>query len=144
MNIESRIETCSEEDRQFIGRSLGEYNLSKVPVTVVDSWVRIDFKAVNETNEIIGGIMSFLGVWGGLEVKNLWVREDQRYMGLGSKLLEKAEQKAISLGATICFLDTFEFQAKDFYLKKGYELFGEHRDFPKGFNRYYFTKKLAN
>ena len=40
-------------------------------------------------------------------------------------------------------LDTFDFQAKDFYLKHGYEVFGVLDDCPKGHKRYYMKKVLV-
>jgi hypothetical protein len=37
---------------------------------------------------------------------------------------------------------TFDFQAKEFYVKNGYVVIGEIIDFPKGHKRIYFSKKL--
>lgn len=39
-------------------------------------------------------------------------------------------------------LDTFDFQAKDFYLKHGDEIFGVLEDCSKGYKRYYMKKVL--
>ena len=64
---------------------------------------------------------------------------DEKYYnnGLGSKLLSHVENEAKKLGSTLAYLDTFVFQAKDFYLKPGYEVFGVLDDCPKGHKRYY-------
>jgi hypothetical protein len=40
-------------------------------------------------------------------------------------------------------LDTFDFQAKDFYVKHGYEVFGVLEDCPEGHVRY-FMKKICS
>lgn len=40
-------------------------------------------------------------------------------------------------------LDTFDFQAEEFYLKNGYTAIGEIENFPKGHKRIYFSKKLT-
>jgi hypothetical protein len=40
------------------------------------------------------------------------------------------------------YLDTFSFQAPDFYKKLGYEVFGELQDFPHGHQRYFMKKRL--
>jgi hypothetical protein len=61
---------------------------------------------------------------------------------LGTILLNKVEEKAKQLGATLSHLDTFDFQAKDFYLKHGYEVFGVLDDCPKDHKRYYMKKVL--
>jgi hypothetical protein len=39
-------------------------------------------------------------------------------------------------------LDTFSFQAPDFYKQHGYQVFGELQDFPSGHQRYYLKKQL--
>ena len=70
---------------------------------------------------------------------------DQKYhkKGLGSKLLSHVEDEAKKFGATLAHLDSFDFQAKDFYLKHGYEVFGVLEDYPKGHKRYYMKKGLG-
>ncbi|EKE01771.1 MAG: acetyltransferase, GNAT family [uncultured bacterium] len=62
--------------------------------------------------------------WKCLYISVLWVDEKYRYSGLGHRLLEKVEQDAKEKGGYLAHLDTFDFQAKDFYLKYGYEIFG--------------------
>ncbi|WP_419727432.1 hypothetical protein [Terrisporobacter petrolearius] len=39
-------------------------------------------------------------------------------------------------------LDTFDFQAKDFYIKNGYEIFGVLDECPKNHKRYFLKKSL--
>jgi hypothetical protein len=39
-------------------------------------------------------------------------------------------------------LDTFDFQARGFYERNGYELFGTLDDCPPGHKRYYLKKAL--
>ena len=48
------------------------------------------------------------------------------------------------LGAALAHLDTFDFQARDFYLKNGYDVFGLLDDCPEGHTRYYLSKHLNN
>jgi hypothetical protein len=45
-------------------------------------------------------------------------------------------------GGRHVFLDTFSFQAPGFYLKHGYEVFGELPGFPAGHTRFYLKKAL--
>ncbi len=54
----------------------------------------------------------------------------------------RAELEARQRGARCAYLDTFSFQAPDFYKKQGYEVFGELRDFPEGHRRYFLRKQL--
>jgi hypothetical protein len=51
----------------------------------------------------------------------------------------KAKRK---VGCTMSHLDTFDFQARDFYERNGYELFGALDDCPPGHKRYYLKKAL--
>jgi hypothetical protein len=53
-----------------------------------------------------------------------------------------AEQEARKNGAKNVYLDTFSFQALDFYQEHGYRVFGELEDFPPGHQRYYLRKEL--
>jgi len=46
------------------------------------------------------------------------------------------------MGATLAHLDTFDFQAKDFYIKNSYKIFGVLENCPAGHKRYYFSKSL--
>ena len=75
-------------------------------------------------------------------VGDLFVDKNHRRKDLGSKLLQHVENEARDFGATLSHLDTFDFQAKDFYLKHGYEIFGTLEDCPPGHERYYLKKKL--
>ena len=72
----------------------------------------------------------------------LFVDELYRGKGLGTLLVKHLEEEAKSLGLKLIHLDTFDFQAKDFYLKLGYEIFGVLDYCPKGHKRYYLKKLL--
>ena len=50
-------------------------------------------------------------------------------------------REARARGAVGVWLDTFSFQHRPFYEARGYELFGEIADHPRG-ERRYFLKKL--
>ena len=79
-----------------------------------------------------------------LYIAILWVREDQRGLGVGSRLMALAEEHAIREGRTHVHVDTFDFQAPDFYRRLGYTLFGELGPYGDGHTRYYFQKALPN
>lgn len=88
------------------------------------------------------------GLWGEvfmqwLKVDLLWVCEAERGKGLGRRLLRRAEQEAKRMGANNVHLDTFSFQALNFYRKEGYQVFGELPDFPVGHTRYFLKKTIA-
>ena len=89
---------------------------------------------------VAGGI--YATVWGGmLFIKWLWIHEAHRRGGHGHSLMAAAEQEGRDRGCTAVWLDTFEFQARPFYEKLGYSIWGE-LVYPAGFKRFYLQKEL--
>lgn len=77
-----------------------------------------------------------------LFIELISVPEARRGERLGSALLSIAEAQAREWGAVGVWLDTFSFQARGFYEKKGYRLFGEIRDYPPPHKRFFLSKLL--
>ena len=96
---------------------------------------------LNHKGRIVGGVIgeTFIG-W--LFVKLLWVAETYRGQGWGKSLMEAAEREARKRGVRNAYVDTFSFQAPDFYRKLGYCEFGRLDDFPVGNFRIWLTKAL--
>ncbi|WP_345621086.1 N-acetyltransferase [Streptomyces ziwulingensis] len=79
-----------------------------------------------------------------LHVTYLWVDERHRGAGLGSRLLDRAEQVARrERGCRAVRLETWDFQAPDFYRKQGYEVVSVIEDYPPGVTEYGLVKRLA-
>ena len=57
-------------------------------------------------------------------------------------MLAEVESAAKEKGCYLIYLDTFDFQAKEFYEKQGYEVFGVLEDCPKEHCRYYLKKTI--
>jgi hypothetical protein len=55
----------------------------------------------------------------------------------------KAESEAVNRGCASSWLDTFSFQARGFYEKLGYRVFGELCDNPPGHTRFFLKKSLS-
>ena len=137
------IQSCDSKEQDIIIDGLVKYNLSKVPATQEELFVDLSKKVVDQQGNIIAGIVARMYCWKCVYVDTLWVSEVYRKKGLGTKLLEQVEQEAIDKGATLIHLDTFDFQAKEFYLRHGYEVFGELKNCPEGHSRYYLKKDLV-
>jgi len=91
---------------------------------------------------IIAGLTGF--TWGGaLKIGYVWVQEEYRRQGYGTRLMAAAEREAIARGCRQAVLDTHSFQAPDFYPKLGYVQCGLAEDWPVGYQQHYFTKRLA-
>jgi GNAT superfamily N-acetyltransferase len=95
----------------------------------------------DDGGRIVGGV--FARVWDGiLDISLLWVHEDYRSEGYGSKLMAAVEAEGVRLGCARAELRTFDFQAPEFYKKLGYQEFLVSEEFPRGHTRYYFRKAL--
>ena len=92
------------------------------------------------SGEVKGGIYAI--VWAGmLFIKWLWIDEAHRRGGHGRALMAAAEAEGRKRGCSAVWLDTFEFQARPFYEKLGYDCFGA-LDYPPGFKRFFMKKAL--
>lgn len=95
-----------------------------------------------ETGEVIGGLLGSTG-YGYLHVDMLFVPESMRKAGLGSRLMQQAEDEAIRRGCMGSYLETFDFQAPGFYQRLGYQAFGQLDDTPPGHTRFFLRKLFA-
>lgn len=126
---------------EIIDEKLFAYNKKCVPATQKPEVIDLHY-VIKENDEIIAGICSEVYTWKILHIDLLFVNEAYRNKNLGSFLIQKVEEKAKAIGATLAHTDTYDFQAKDFYLKHGYEVFGVLDDCPKDHKRYYLKKIL--
>lgn len=78
-----------------------------------------------------------------LFVEFLWVDEQQRQLGIGSLLMERIESEAKEYDVTDLYLDTYSFQAPDFYAKLGFKEVGRYTGFPTaGVDKIFLQKKI--
>lgn len=90
---------------------------------------------------ITGGLWGMIGYrW--LFIQYLALPPESRGQGLGRRLMEQAEAEARAAGCIGIWLDTFSFQARGFYEKLGYGVFGQIDDFPPGHSRFFLTKRI--
>ena len=90
---------------------------------------------------IVGGIFgdAFLGCF---TIYALWLADEFRNQGHGTKLMHLVEQHARKEGCRTITLDTFDFQAPKFYQKLGFQEFGRVQYFPNGPSKVYLSKTL--
>ena len=120
------IELLKDYNQQFIGRAPYE---------------RFQLAARDPEGRLIGGL---LGEWRSywLHIDILVVTDGYRRCGLGSALMADAEKAARDRGYRGLFLDTFEFQAPQFYEKLGFTRFGSIQNFSDGHDRHFYEKRL--
>ena len=137
--MEFRItDEVKEQDQNEIFQGLLEYNLSRIEdKNPKDLGVYLEDESGVKLAGLIGDTH---GNW--LTVKYLWVNETLRGKHIGSDILQKAEETARLRGCKYAFLDTFSFQAPEFYKKHGYKEVFSLEEYPVTGKRYYFTKNL--
>ena len=96
----------------------------------------------DDDGKLIGGMTAFLS-WSYLEIKYLWVDEGHRGQGLAAQIMQAGELAALNNKCEYALVDTFEFQALDFYLKQGYRQVAELDGYLGKYKRYYLQKKLV-
>jgi len=96
----------------------------------------------DETDRIAAGLYGW--TWGGwLKIEYLWVSTEERRQGRGRQLLLAAEAEARKRGCFHATLNTFSFQAPDFYPKFGYRIVGTIEGFPQEYRQYTLVKDLT-
>lgn len=136
-----KVELVSVDDESVlaaIAEGLDEHALAS---GVEPRNVRTVCIILRDQNSVVGGLKGNT-VWGWLHVKELWVAESMRGSEFGTQLMRAAEAEARQRGCHHALLDTFDFQARPFYEKLGYKVFGELVDFPRGHTRFFMSKAL--
>ena len=112
------------------------------PTVPPRDWAVLCLSLRDAAGALVGGLYGAT-MWGWLLVDGLWVDARLRGQGLGSRLLAAAEEAALARGCRGVWLGTFDFQARAFYERHGYQVFGELLDFPAGHTHLELWKALA-
>jgi len=129
-----------DENIQFILDELNKFNesiLGQIEIKKLGVFLKDD------NGNIVGGVQPVcFAKW--VYITHLWICEQYRGKGFGRKLLLESETKAKELGCEISMLDTFSFQAPEFYEKYGYKMVAKIDDHPiEGVTKYYYKKQLV-
>ncbi len=131
----------SPVQRAYLTRQLAEFNARQLATVEQNQDDPLAAMLLDDSGQIVGGLIAVIR-WNLLEIKVLWVVEGQRGRGHGSSLLAAIEREGLRRQCSQSVVDTFSFQAPDFYLRHGYEVFGVLKDCPPGQRRYYLRKDL--
>ncbi|MCQ2430830.1 MAG: GNAT family N-acetyltransferase [Clostridia bacterium] len=128
----------TKKETDFIRASLTAFNDKAVGA---DGHTPLELAVYDEAGNVIAGLLGGT-YWGWMYVDILWVDEDHRRQGIGSRLLTSAEAEAKNRGCHHVHLDTMSWQAPDFYRKHGYTVIGFLPDIPDGHQKYLMMKQL--
>jgi GNAT superfamily N-acetyltransferase len=129
------------KDVEFLWSKLREHGLSLLSNPNLEEKFVFGIFA-KQGEEILGGLLGQV-YYKGMHVQLLWVSESLRKTGIGSSLLQRAEDLARESSCTLIYLDTFSFQAPKFYEKWGFEIFGKIENFPDTYTRYFLVKRIS-
>jgi GNAT superfamily N-acetyltransferase len=125
--VRDRLETLLNEHARSVGHAF-----ANDPVHF-EAW---------EGEVFLGGLSAKVGTdW--VFVEFLALTEAARGRGIGRQLIEAIEALARDRGKTGVWLDTYSFQAPDFYRKMGYREVGRIDEYPRGEARHFFAKELG-
>ncbi|MFF4726502.1 GNAT family N-acetyltransferase [Streptomyces mirabilis] len=144
-----RMETGDDKDRRdLLRRRLRDTNTQASPIlralrgTPAERELPLHVWALEADGALAGGLVGHTWTtW--LHVTYLWVDAPHRGAGLGGRLLAEAERLAHEeRGCRNSRLETWDFQAPEFYKKHGYEVVCVIPDYPPGITEYTLTKPL--
>jgi ribosomal protein S18 acetylase RimI-like enzyme len=140
----SNYKTIESTEKQidFIDDKICEYNESNVPFELSIPSSKLNRHIQDDNGNIIAGVNCIYYSWKCIYIDALWVKEEYRNTKIGSQLLTEIEETAKEYDCHMVHLDTFDFQAKDFYIKQGYDIYGVLDDCPEGHKRYYMKKSI--
>ncbi len=141
MNIEI-TSNPKKEDLKTISEGIQSYNQHYIPDDVVfEKDTKFAVFAKDDNGKVQGGIRA-CAFWNYCIIELLWLSEKTRGLGIGRKLMKAAEEFALEKGFNYVRTETLSFQARPFYEKLGYKVFGELTDYPKGHTTYCLVKEL--
>lgn len=136
-----RIEVSAvpnEKDAESVVEGLRAFNLSKGGMR---DYRPLQVFLRDAAHKAVGGVLGAT-TDGSLFVHVLWVAESHRGCGYGRALMAAAEEEALRRRCTFAHLDTYSYQARGFYERLGYEVFGTLVGYRNGLERYFMRKWL--
>jgi GNAT superfamily N-acetyltransferase len=132
------VDEPGEEERAIVLEALLEHNREAGPPTEMRP---VAILVNDDDGKPVGGLYGRM-FYDWLFVEYLAIPRAMRGQDNGTALMNQAEALARARGCIGIWLDTFAFQARGFYEKLGYTVFGELADYPRDAARYFLSKRL--
>ncbi len=97
---------------------------------------------IEEDGKLVAGLDACVTAFKILYVSTVFVDEEYRRKGYGTRLIREMEKRAAAMGVNTIRLDTFNWQGKDFYEALGYKAAGHYENAEDGYAEYFFVKRL--
>ena len=94
---------------------------------------------VKDGNKIIGGIQGIV-MYGSVWIQLLWLSKNIRNKGYGKKMMQEVENFTKEKKCKMILVETFDFEALDFYKKLGFKVDFKREGFFKNCIFYYLRK----
>ena len=134
------VKAPSVEDNAYLENSINRFNMD---LTGIPFGGHVSVLVYDEHDQRIGGVTGWQ--WGdSFTIEFLWLEQEWRGQDIGTEIMRLIEHQAAERGCTQIYLDTYSFQAVDFYQKLGYEAFGTLENFPTPYRRYFLRKRLPS
>jgi ribosomal protein S18 acetylase RimI-like enzyme len=131
--------SASLADVDVVRRGLIEFNARHLPD---DNYEPLTVLVRDGDHRVVGGLLGSF-YWGVVAVDIVWLADNIQGQGIGAQMMQLVEEEACRRGASCIHLDTMSFQARGFYEKLGYQVYGELTGYPNGVSRSYMVKQLA-
>ena len=138
-----------EQAEEVVTTGLVEHNQHRSPIVrerFEEKHLRARSLAVYayDGDRVVGGCTgSTEDLWQWLTVDTMWVQYAHRGRGLGRALLAAVEEEARRRGCRWAKLNTWDFQAPQFYERCGYREYGREVDYPPGHTNFLLRKELG-
>ncbi len=137
--IQMTIIELNEEQTEDIEARLGAFDESHISYKM-DGCIRL---GMVEDGRLIAGLDACMTAFRILYVSTVFVDEEFRGKGIGTRLMREMERRAAAMGADTIRLDTFDWQGKGFYEALGYTAVGHYDHAGDGYSEYFFLKRIG-
>lgn len=138
-NFEIELQPLSDSLKERIYEGFSRHAIAMIGHD--EKFDTVTFKASDKNGSFAGAVVVEL-FWGALHVKYMYVEDEYRGCGLGSKLIEHALTYGRDNQCPFAFVETMSFQALGFYQKMGFELEFSRSGYKHDASFHYLRKNL--
>ena len=140
--MEYEMKPLTEEEEGPVLDRISAYADSKAQSEHRTGEEQLVFRVTDGEGSVIAGCVVNIHEWGRAVLARLWADERYRRHGLGSMLINAAENAAREKDCYYLCLGTADYMARPLYEKHGFRVFTVNRDIPAGHVSWSLAKRL--